>query len=220
MERPHILINFAISADGKIGSSQKGPSCFTSQADLDRLLQIRLRADAVLVGRGTLEADEMSMTIPPEFSPPKQPLRCIISRSGKFDTSHKVFQAEGGEIHLVATEASEDLSEESYRANGVELHRLSLSEFLTHLKASLGVNTLLCEGGGSLVKDLFALDAIDEVNLTIAGHSLLGGKEAPTITGVPGDFLPSSRQFELTHFEPQENGELFATWSRGNSNPK
>ena len=76
MERPKILINFAISADGKIGSSQKGPSRFTSKADLDRLLQIRLRADAILVGRGTLEADEMSMTIPPELNPSKQPLRC------------------------------------------------------------------------------------------------------------------------------------------------
>ena len=214
MERPKILINFAISADGKIGTTQKGSSRFTSKADLNRLLQIRLRADAILVGRGTLEADEMSMTIPIELNPPRQPLRCIISRSGKFETSHKVFQTEGGNIHLIATDAALDLPEESYRKKGAQLHRLLLPDLLTHLKTNLGVETLLCEGGGSLVKDLFALDAVDEINLTIAGHSLIGGKEAPTITGIPNDFLPSSRQFEISHFEPREDGELFATWSR------
>lgn len=214
MDRPRILINFAISADGKIGTSQKGPSRFTSKADLDRLLQIRLRADAILVGRGTLEADEMSMTIPAELNPSKQPLRCIISRSGKFDTGHKVFHSLGGKIHLVATEPPADLTKDSYREHGAQFHHLSLPEFLAYAKTTLGIETLLCEGGGSLVKDLFALDAIDEINLTIAGHSLIGGKGAPTITGIPKNFLPASRRFEITHFEPTKESELFATWMR------
>ena len=214
MERPKILINFAISADGKIGSSQKGPSRFTSKADLDRLLQIRLRADAILVGRGTLEADEMSMTIPPELNPSKQPLRCIISRRGGFDTSHKVFHSAGGDIHLIATAPPDDLTDQPSQPAGAALHRKSLPEFLDHAKNVLKVETLLCEGGGSLVNDLFALDAIDEINLTIAGHSLIGGKTAPTITGIPKDFLPASRHFEITHFEPTKEEELFATWQR------
>ncbi len=217
MERPDILINFAISADGKIGTSQKGPSRFTSKADLDRLLAIRGRADAILVGRGTLEADEMSMTIPPELNPPRQPLRCIISRKGEFDASHKVFQSAGGDIHLIATEAPEDLTAEPYQAAGATLHRKSLSEFLSHAKTNLNVETLLCEGGGSLVNDLFALDAVDEINLTIAGHSLIGGKSAPTLTGLPGEFLPVSRQFKITYFQPTDEGELFATWQRTGS---
>ncbi|MGJ8724017.1 MAG: RibD family protein [Roseibacillus sp.] len=210
MDRPRILINFAISADGKIGTSQKGPSRFTSKADLDRLLQIRLRADAILVGRGTLEADEMSMTIPAELNPPKQPLRCIISRSGKFDSAHKVFHSPGGDIHLIATDTKEPFDEIPHTIP----HLCSLEDFLARAKNELGVETLLCEGGGSLVKDLFAIDAIDEINLTLAGHSLIGGKNAPTITGIPSDFLPTSRDFKITHFEPTEDGELFATWSR------
>ncbi|GHC48511.1 RibD family protein [Roseibacillus persicicus] len=210
MERPYILINFAISADGKIGTSSKGPSRFTAPADLERLLSIRERADAILVGRGTLEADEMSMTIPPERHPEKQPLRFVISRSGKFDPSHKVFQTTGGAIHLVVTEASAQVED----IKGTTLHRCSLEEFLSVAKNELGVTNLLCEGGGSLVKDLFALDAVDEINLTIAGHSLIGGKAAPTITGFPGDFLPASRAFQISHFEPTADGELFATWTR------
>ena len=179
---------------------------------LDRLLQIRLRADAILVGRGTLEADEMSMTIPAELNPPKQPLRCIISRAGTFDSTHKVFHSPGGDIHLVATDAEEPLEE----IPNTTRHHCSLPDFLAHAKNKLGVETLLCEGGGTLVRDLFALDVVDEINLTLAGHSLIGGKDAPTITGLPADFLPVSRKFEITHFEPTEDNELFATWQRAN----
>ena len=214
MERPYILINFAITADGKIGTSEKGPSRFTSQSDLDRLHQIRLRADAILVGRGTLEADEMSLTIPASCEPKKQPLRVVISRSGHFDTNHPVFQREGGDIHLVVTDADDDLPEADYLRLGASLHRSSLGEFLQVAKQDLAVETLLCEGGGSLAKTLFELDAIDEINLTIAGHSLIGGKESPTITGLPGEFLPASRGFEISHFEPTEDDELFVTWIR------
>ena len=210
MQRPYILINFAISADGKIGTAQKGPSQFTSKADLDRLLVIRLRADALLVGRGTLEADEMTMTIPAKLNPPKQPLRCIISREGKFDFSHKVFQTSGGDIHLIATTLKQSIS----HPPDTNLHCLSLSKFLHYAKDTLQIETLLCEGGGSLVKELFALDVVDEINLTLAAHSLIGGKTAPTITGLPGDFLSASRSYELTDFEPTDEDELFATWKR------
>lgn len=215
MNRPYILTNFAISADGKTGNSQGGPSRFTSKADLDRLLQLRLRADAILVGRGTLEADQMSMTIPPELNPPKQPLRCIISRQGQFDSSHKVFQTEGGPIHLIATEPQPSLS----APPRTQLHQLSLPDFLCYAKENLGVETLLCEGGGSLTKALFELDAIDEINLTLAGHSLIGGQNSPTITGTPAEYLPTSRSFHLAHFEPNEHHELFATWKRKESSP-
>ena len=40
--------------------------------------------------RTTLEADNMSMTIPAEMLPERQPLRCVASRSGNFDLEHRV----------------------------------------------------------------------------------------------------------------------------------
>lgn len=210
MIRPYILVNFAISGDGKIGASQKGPSRFTSKLDLDRLHAIRLRADGILVGRGTLEADNMSMTIPAAHQPSAQPLRCVISRNGQFDSQHRVFHSEGGDIHLIATEAK---SPPQYPSHAT-FHCCSLEAFLEKAKRELGVETLLCEGGGSLVKALFKLDVIDEINLTIAGHTLIGGKEAPTLTGAPQEFLSQSRHYELVHFEPNDEQELFATWKK------
>ena len=64
------------------------------------------------------------------------------------------------------------------------------------------------------MRALAELGVIDEINLTFAGHTLFGGAEAPTITGQLGDHLPASLEFELSHFEPLDNGECFLTYER------
>jgi riboflavin biosynthesis pyrimidine reductase len=205
MKRPLVSINFAVSAEGKITSVAGKASGWTSEEDSRRLKQLRENADAIMVGRGTLEADRMTMAAP------HHPLRCVVSRSGQFDPSHPLFHSEGGEIHLLAAEPlSIDLT-------GVSLHAGSLSEFLETLHLSHGVQRLHCEGGGELVRELAELDVIDEIHLTWAGHQLFGGKAAPGITGLPGEFLQASRHFELHHFEPREDlGECFLSYRRKN----
>ena len=214
MTRPRILINFAITADGKTSTRAKDPAHFTSKLDLHRLLEIRKRADAILVGRGTLEADQMSMTIPAELKPKKQPLRCVVSRSGAFILSHKVFNSRGGTVHLLATGTDSSYDPVPYESAGAVVHQCQLPDFLHRLRTEYNVETLLCEGGGSLVRALAEIDAIDEVNLTWAAHTVFGGAEAPSITGALGEHLPASLHFALTHFEPLENGECFLTYER------
>ena len=68
-----------------------------------------------------------------------------------------------------------------------------------------------------LARALFELDAIDEINLTIAAHSLIGGRQAPTITGLPGEFLSASRAFQIKTFETTPDNEIFARWTRSNA---
>jgi len=214
MTRPRILINFAITADGKTSTRSKDPAHFTSKLDLHRLLEIRKQADAILVGRGTLEADAMSMTIPAELKPARQPLRCIVSRSGAFDLSHKVFNSQGGTVHLLVTDPPADYNPLPYESAGAVVHQCPLPDFLHRLRTEYNIATLLCEGGGSLVRALAELDAIDEANLTWAAHTIFGGSEAPTITGALGPHFPATLHFALTHFEPLDNGECFLTYER------
>lgn len=204
MEKPWISVNFAISADGKISSVHKRASGWTSPADHKRLLKLRSAADAILVGRGTLIADRMTMTAPQSD---KQPLRCIVSRSGTLDPELPIFKKEGGNIHLCVTE------EHMVEIPGVTVHHASLEEFLRTLTTDLGVKHLHCEGGGELVRTLAGLGAIDEFHLTLAGHTLFGGLSAPTVTGIPSEFLGRSLNFEISHFEPQGN-ECFLSYRR------
>lgn len=214
MSRPVVLINFAITADGKVSTVNRDPARFTSKRDLGRLLEIRGRADALLVGRTTLEADNMTMSIPDELTPPRQPLRCIASRTGSFDLTHRVFHSPGGPIHLLATGAPEGYDPSPYEASGAIVHRTSLQAFLHTLVEDYEVKTLLCEGGGTLARSLAEMNALDEVYLTWAGHTLFGGAQAPTITGALGEHLPASLEFDLTHFEPLDNGECFLSYRR------
>lgn len=205
MLRPRISTNLAISADGKISSSPPRPSGWTSRDDHARLLELRGNADAILVGRGTLESDRMTLTVPNQ---PKQPLRCIVSRSGKLDPGHPVFASPGGDIHLLVTGESEGLS-----PPGVTLHHQTLLGFLQTLATEYHVQQLHCEGGGQLIRVLAELDVIDEFHLTLAGHTLFGGFAASTATGIPAEYLPKSLAFDITRFEPQA-GECFLSYTR------
>lgn len=207
MQRPWVSTNLAISADGKISSVSQRPSGWTSAADHSRLLELRTHADALLVGRGTLDADRMTMTDPGKS---RQPLRCIVSQQGKIDPEHPIFFKPGGAIHLLVTGNSvEPISSE------ITIHRQSLREFLHTLATEYQIQRLHCEGGGKLICALAELDVVDEFHLTLAGHTLFGGVEAATATGIPVEFLPRSLQFSLAHFEPQPlTGECFLSYRR------
>lgn len=209
MQRPRISTNLAISADGKISSSPPRPSGWTSAADHARLLELRAKADAILIGRGTLEADRMTMTVPGKLT---QPLRCIVSQRGEVNPAHPLFSKPGGKIHLLVTGSGGAVST---LPDSVIIHRKSLAEFLQILACEHQVRQLHCEGGGQLIRALAELDAIDEFHLTLAGYQMFGGLQAVTATGIPGGFLPSSLKFRLTHFDPQSlTGECFLTYTR------
>jgi riboflavin biosynthesis pyrimidine reductase len=207
MLRPRISVNLAISADGKITSVGHKPSGWTSLQDHSRLLALRQNADALLVGRGTLEADRMTMTVPGK---PIQPLRCIVSKSGKIAADHPIFNHLGGSIHLLVT-GETDVCEPP----GVTLHRGGLKQFIETIASNNHIKHIHCEGGGTLVRALAEIGAIDEFHLTLAGHTLFGGATAPSATGIPAEFLPDSLNFEISHFEPRPDlGECFVSYHR------
>lgn len=207
MTRPWISANFAVSADGKISNVAHRPSGWASKADHQRFLELRKGADALMVGRGTLEADRMTMTVPDQEN---QPLRCVVSTKGEVSHDHPLFQTPAGPIHILATDGCEN-----FNFPGATCHEGSLAGFLQKLASRYAVRKLHCEGGGTLIRALAEMNALDEIHLTWAGHMLFGGLKAPTLTGVPGNFLPVSLEFDLVHFEALEaEGECFLTYKR------
>lgn len=208
MVRPHVSTNLAISADGKISPTPPRPSGWTSSEDHARLLRLRDDAQAILVGRGTLDADRMTLTAP------GNPLRCIVSHQGAFDPTHPIFTTPGGAIHLVVTGEMETCLPAEIHSQ-VTLHRRTLPDFLRILAEEYQIARLHCEGGGTLIRALAEIDAIDEFHLTLAGHTLFGGLAAPTATGIPGSFLSKSLDFKISHFEPRPDlGECFLSYTR------
>ena len=201
-----ISANFAISADGKISSLNHRPSGWTSRQDYQRLLDLRKSADAIFVGRKTLIADNMSLTIPHQI---QQPLRCIASASGSLTGDENIFRREGGEIHLWCQQSP------TANLSNVTIHHGSLMDFLRTLHENYRVQKLHCEGGGELMRSLLEIDCLDELYLTWAGHLLFGGSTAATISGCPGVSPEKSHHFELRHIEPVKDcDEVFLTYKR------
>ncbi len=175
--------------------------------------------DALLVGRGTAEADNMSMTIPAEDlraerlarGQAEHPVRVLISNSGKIPATLKVFTNTAAPTLIYSTEAMPAASREELQGHA-ELHltaakTVPLGWVLDDLQANHGVRTVVCEGGPTLLKALLAEDLLDEMFVTIA-PKIFGGKEAPTMTGRGGSFLPQTRHFRLKNFFV-ENNEVY-----------
>jgi riboflavin-specific deaminase-like protein len=208
MQRPRVILNFAMTIDGKVSTAKLTPSGFTSAFDKHRLLEIRSLADALMVGKNTLQIDQMSMGLPDEAlrrarvqrGQSAYPIRVVISNSGNLSIHLKIFDHRFSPIVIYSTTRMPENIQTELRTKS-ELHlstndRLNLREVLNDLYETRQVRTLVCEGGPQLARALAELDAVDELFLTIA-PLLLGGTGAPGLLGTPGSFLPSSRVYRI-----------------------
>jgi 2,5-diamino-6-(ribosylamino)-4(3H)-pyrimidinone 5'-phosphate reductase len=214
--RPLVILHFAVTADGKVSTSKHTSARFTFAHDKQRLLEVRALADAILVGRGTLETDRMSMDLPNQRLRERRikegksecPLRVILTASGNISISLSVFEKGDAPIVIYSTErmapAQRRLLSEHAAVHVAGSDDLDLVWLLSHLYEHYQVRSLVCEGGPTLVKALAQIDVIDEIYLTIAAK-IFGGLAAPGLTGLPGEFLPASRQFQLIDIDRGEN---------------
>jgi 5-amino-6-(5-phosphoribosylamino)uracil reductase len=197
-----------MTVDGKVSTAKLSPSGFTSAFDKHRLLEIRSLGDALMVGKNTLQIDQMSMGLPDEAlrrarvqrGQSEYPIRVVISNSGDLSVHLQIFNHRFSPILIYSTTRMPETIQTELRTKA-ELHlsaedRVSLPEVLNDLYQTRQVRTLVCEGGPQLAMALAELDAVDELFLTIA-PLLLGGSGAPGILGTSGAFLPSSRVYQI-----------------------
>ena len=220
--RPWVTVHFAVTLDGKVSTPNHTPAQFTSTKDKKRLLQVRSENDAVMVAKGTLQTDRMSLGLPDQIlrnerlrrGASEEPLRVIVSATGDIGLDLPIFQNPGAPIVLYTTTriASSKRTELESKVAIYEAGKdqVDLLYIMSHLFSRYEVRTVVCEGGLTLVRSLAKVDLIDRIALTIAAK-LFGGRLAPTLTGLPGDFLPASRHFQLVNNEIGDN-EFYLTY--------
>ena len=225
MKRPLVEANFAMTVDGKISTRAYTPTGFTSARDKRRLLEIRARGDALMVGRGTLETDNMSMGLPAQKLREQrlregrtaEPLRVIFTNRGNLRRDLKVFRSPGAPIVVFTTGAMP-------RATRAWLERVAdvrvaarvgggvdLAKAMEALRSDYKVRTAVCEGGPSLLKGLLERRLLDRIFVTFA-PLIFGGAGAPTLLGpAPGSLLDSSVRLRLEEFRVA-GGEGYASY--------
>lgn len=220
--RPRVIANFAITADGKTSTRNLTPSGFTGPKDLENLRRIRAQGDAILVGVGTVASDNMSMGISSlklqkeriARGQAAEPLRVLVSNSGKLDPGWKVFRS-GKSPRVVFSTRRMSLKTRETLAPLADLWlfpqtQVDLAEMLAILRKDYGVRTLVCEGGPSLFRSLAEIGAVDELHLTWSPQ-VFGGTKAPTITSLPGKFLPKTLKGRLIDLKTVE-GECYLAY--------
>lgn len=181
--RVKIIINCAMSADGKIALRTRKQTRISNEVDKRRVHKLRNSVDAVLVGIETVLSDDPKLTVNPKYvRNPRHPLRIVLDSTGR--TPKKANVLGGTAKTLIVT------NERSKRTfPNAEVLRLGKDEVdLKRLVKALDrrrIGSLLVEGGSKVIWSFLESRIADEVNIFI-GSMVIGGEVSPTPAGGAG----------------------------------
>lgn len=216
VHRPYIIVNMAMSADGKISSVDRRQVRISGTDDRARVDLLKAASDAVMVGIGTVLADNPSLTVKSAHlqkervmeGKAENPVRVIVDSRGRTPLTADVLHKGGGErIIAVSGKAGKD-APERYRGLATVIVAGEEEVYLPLLLARLhdmGIERLMVEGGGTLIASLFRHGLVDEF-FTLVGNLIIGGERAPTPVDGRG-FLNDNEFVRLSLMDVGEVGE-------------
>ncbi|WP_440946981.1 2,5-diamino-6-(ribosylamino)-4(3H)-pyrimidinone 5'-phosphate reductase [Methanosarcina sp. T3] len=218
MDRPFIFINSAMSADGKLSTKERKQVKISGKLDFERMDELRAQADAIMVGIGTVLADDPSLTVKsPERKAVRKaagrsenPVRIIVDSAARTPLDADIFR-KGDGLRIIAVSNSAPVEkikslEEKARVIRTGDLKVDLIELAAKLKET-GINTLMVEGGATLNWGMLSAGLVDEV-YTFVGNLIIGGKTAPTFTDGEGFTEAELLGLELLSAEKIEDGIL------------
>jgi 2,5-diamino-6-(ribosylamino)-4(3H)-pyrimidinone 5'-phosphate reductase len=191
-----VVVNAATSVDGKLSSRERVQVRISGPEDFDRVDRLRASADGVMVGVGTVLADDPHLTLDEEDrrvqrlrnGRPGNPARVVADSRGRTPLDARILD-DAATTYLLVAEGIEDERRRELEAAGAELvvageERVDLPAAFAELE-SRGVERLMVEGGGELLFSLFAADLVDELSVYV-GSLVVGGRDAPTLVDGEG----------------------------------
>lgn len=217
--RPHVIVNTAMSADGKLSTRERRQVKISGARDFARVDALKAGCDAVMVGIGTVLADDPSLTVKSDGHKqarlkkgmPEHPVRIVVDSRARTPAGAKVLHKEDGtRIIAVAKRAAPGKIAELEPFATVIVageEEVDLPRLLDEL-GNRGIRRLMVEGGGTLIAGLIAAGLVDEI-YTFIGNIVIGGKDAPTLADGPG-FVRESEfcRLELAGVNRGEDGIL------------
>jgi riboflavin-specific deaminase-like protein len=192
--RPYVFINMVTSVDGKASVDGKVAGLGT---DVDRSVMrtLRSKADAVMIGGGTLRAEKLSLGLDSD-DPRRRPLAVILTNTGELPLESNLVRDNQQDLLIMLSEGADEHAE-------LHLGRLAnvrrvpvsgsglvdLARSLTILRSDYNVGSLLIEGGPTLNRALISAELADELFITLS-PMLIGesGTRTPgIIDGVIGE---------------------------------
>ena len=176
--RPLVTLKLALSLDGKMAAADGSSRWITGEAARRRVHARRLEADAILVGSGTVLADDPSLTVR-DVAAPRQPVRVVCDASGQVPATSRIFET--GQTIVMTTIGADHAQMTRWKEAGAEVvvvpragdGGVDLGAVIENMGAR-GWLEVYCEGGGRLATSLLGEDLVDVLEINY-GPLLLGG---------------------------------------------
>jgi 2,5-diamino-6-(ribosylamino)-4(3H)-pyrimidinone 5'-phosphate reductase len=223
--RPRVHVNVAMSADGKLSTRERRQVKISGAADFARVDRLKSESDAIMVGIGTVLADDPSLTIKsPELRRrrkeqgfPENPVRVVVDSSLRIPHDASILHKSEG-LRIIACSEKADVIRRKKLEHFASVvisgkDRVDLTQFLS-LLYERGIHRLMVEGGGTLIGSLFEEGLVDDITCFV-GNMIIGGSTAPTLADGEG-FVNESAfpRLSLYHFEQMDQGILLH-WKTG-----
>jgi 2,5-diamino-6-(ribosylamino)-4(3H)-pyrimidinone 5'-phosphate reductase len=210
-----VVVNAATSVDGKLSTRERRQVAISGPEDFDRVDRLRAAAAGVLVGVGTVLADDPSLTLDEEdrrvqrlrAGRPANPARVVADSRGRTPLDARILSDEAT-TYLLVSEATPADRREAFRDRGAVVlvageERVDLPAAFEKLEGE-GVERLMVEGGGELIFSLFDAGLVDELSVYV-GSIVVGGRDAPTLADGEG-FVDDFPTLELVEIERLDDG--------------
>ena len=202
--RPFVHVNCAMSADGKIAGCDRTQVTISSEEDKARAKNLRRKYDAILVGVGTVIADDPHLTLK-DLDYDTNPVRVVLDPHGRTPDDAKILDERAPTIMVTLEDCDREWDcEETIRAGK---DTIDLEAVLEELADEVGIESLLVEGGGRTIASFFRAGLVDRYTVFV-GDLVIGGSDAPTPCDGDGWVVPNGIRMDLRDVETLGNGAL------------
>ncbi|UCG03021.1 MAG: dihydrofolate reductase family protein [Candidatus Heimdallarchaeota archaeon] len=207
--RPFVFLSAAISLDGKIATNE-GDTQLSNSDDWKRVHRLRADSDAIMVGSGTIKADDSKLTVNESLIDTeidKHPIRVVVSSDGKIPLKSRVITHRPDILTIIATTSQCSLNQRSkLEKRGCQVIECGkgpltdLHQLLFKLKTDFEVEKLMVEGGSRLNGELINLQLLHEIQLALA--PVICGQGIPLFNLlIPFSSFIESPFFEIKTFD-------------------
>ena len=204
-KRPHVILKLAVSSDDRIAAAGRKPVAITGEAAKARVHLLRAQCDAILVGIGTVRADDPLLTCRLPGMEARSPVRVVLDRSLRIPaTSRLVHSARETPLWVMTSNLAEAPAAMKLGAAGAQVIRVAASstpppgldlQAVLHALAEKGITRLLVEGGARVASSFVAAGLVDEVWL-LRGPDAVGADGVAALDALPLSTITQSPAFK------------------------
>ena len=209
-KRPHVILKLAVSSDDKIGAAGHKPVAISGEAAKARVHLLRAQCDAILVGIGTVLADDPLLTCRLPGMEAQSPVRVVLDRSLRMPgTSRLVHSARETPLWVMTSSLSEAPAAMKLGAAGAQVIRIATTTTpppgldlaaVLHALSERGITRLLVEGGARVASSFVAASLVDEVWL-LRGPDAVGTDGIAALDALPLTAITQSPAFNRSASE-------------------